>query len=282
MSVSKVVLAGVQIDNLDETSVVNHVFNEQAAGRGGRIVTPNVDYLRQIYADIDLQSLVSGADLVVADGMPLIWASRILKTPLAERVTGAQLIWSLSGAAADRNVPVFLMGGAAGVAERAGVALTNRYPRLKLVGTHCPRPGFEDDSEQMREIVSRIEQTSPGVIFFALGFPKQERLMAVLAGRFPDAWLVGCGASLAMAAGDLRRPPKWIQSMGFEWLCRLVQEPRRLFSRYILHDIPFALQLMIWSVRDRKTTAPQGMRSHTDSDLLVGRLSHRERRSGEA
>jgi N-acetylglucosaminyldiphosphoundecaprenol N-acetyl-beta-D-mannosaminyltransferase len=174
MSVSKVVLAGVQIDNLDETSVVNHVFNEQAAGRGGRIVTPNVDYLRQIYADIDLQSLVSGADLVVADGMPLIWASRILKTPLAERVTGAQLIWSLSGAAADRNVPVFLMGGAAGVAERAGVALTNRYPRLKLVGTHCPRPGFEDDSEQMREIVSRIEQTSPGVIFFALGFPKQE------------------------------------------------------------------------------------------------------------
>jgi len=80
MSVSKVVLAGVQIDNLDEMAVVNHVLNEQAAGRGGRIVTPNVDYLRQIYADIDLQSLVSGADLVVADGMPLIWASRILKT----------------------------------------------------------------------------------------------------------------------------------------------------------------------------------------------------------
>jgi N-acetylglucosaminyldiphosphoundecaprenol N-acetyl-beta-D-mannosaminyltransferase len=282
MSASKVVLAGVQIDNLDEMAVVNHVLNERAAGRGGRIVTPNVDYLRQIYADIDLQSLVSGADLVIADGMPLIWASRILRTPLAERVTGAQLIWSLSGAAADRDVPVFLMGGAAGVAERAGAALTNRYPHLKLAGTHCPQLGFEGDSQQMREIISRIEQTSPGVIFFALGFPKQERLMARLAVRFPDAWLVGCGASLAMAAGDIRRPPKWIQTLGLEWLCRLVQEPRRLFSRYIVHDIPFALQLLFWSVRDRNVHAPQEVRSHTGPHLLVGRSSDRERGSDNA
>jgi N-acetylglucosaminyldiphosphoundecaprenol N-acetyl-beta-D-mannosaminyltransferase len=267
MSVNKVVLAGVRIDNLDEMAVVNHVLNEHAAGRGGRVVTPNVDHLRQIYADIDLQSLVSESDLVIADGMPLIWASRIQKTPLPERVTGAQLIWSLSGAACDRDVPVFLLGGATGVAERAGVAITNKYPGLKLAGTHCPPPGFEDDNDQIREIVSRIEQTSPGVIFCGLGFPKQERLMAILAGRFPDAWLVGCGASLAIAAGDKRRAPRWMQAMGLEWLFRLVQEPRRLFSRYIVHDIPFALQLMFWSVRDRKARAPQGVRSHTGSDL---------------
>jgi N-acetylglucosaminyldiphosphoundecaprenol N-acetyl-beta-D-mannosaminyltransferase len=279
---NKVVLAGVQIDNLDERAVVDYVLNEQAAGRGGRIVTPNVDHLRQIYADIDLQSLAGEADLVIADGMPLIWASRILKTPLAERVTGAQLIWSLSEAASDRDVPVFLLGGAAGVAERAGVAITNRYPRLKLAGTHCPPLGFEDDNDQMREIVSRIEQTSPGVIFCGLGFPKQERLMAILARRFPDAWLVGCGASLAMAAGDVRRAPKWMQAMGLEWLCRLVQEPRRLFSRYIVHDIPFALRLMFWSVRDRNARVPQEMRSHAGSDLLIGRPSDRERESDNA
>jgi N-acetylglucosaminyldiphosphoundecaprenol N-acetyl-beta-D-mannosaminyltransferase len=282
MSVSNVVLAGVRIDNLDEMGVVNHVLNEHAAGRGGRIVTPNVDHLRQIYADIDLQSLVSESDLVIADGMPLIWASRILKTPLAERVTGAQLIWSLSGAASDRDVPVFLLGGATGVAERAGVAITDRYPGLKLAGTHCPPLGFEDDSDQIQEIVSRIELTSPGVIFCGLGFPKQERLMAILASRFPDTWLVGCGASLAMAAGDVRRAPKWMQTMGLEWLCRLVQEPRRLFSRYIVHDIPFALQLMFWSVRDRKARAPQEMRSHTGSDPLIGRPSDRERGSDNA
>jgi N-acetylglucosaminyldiphosphoundecaprenol N-acetyl-beta-D-mannosaminyltransferase len=275
MSANKVVLAGVQIDNLDEKAVINHVLSERVAGRGGRIVTPNVDHLRQIYADIDLQSLVSEADLVIADGMPLIWASRILKTPLAERVTGAQLIWSLSGAATDHDVPVFLLGGATGVAERAGVAITNRYPGLKLAGTYCPPFGFEDDNDQMREIVSRIEQTSPGVIFCGLGFPKQERLMAILARRFPDAWLVGCGASLAMAAGDVRRAPKWMQTIGLEWLCRLVQEPRRLFSRYIIHDIPFALQLMFWSARDRRARALQELRVHTGSDRLIGRSGDR-------
>jgi N-acetylglucosaminyldiphosphoundecaprenol N-acetyl-beta-D-mannosaminyltransferase len=203
--------------------------------------------------------------------MPLIWASRIQRTPLAERVTGAQLIWSLSRAASDRDVPVFLLGGAAGVAERAGVAISDRYPRLKLAGTHCPPFGFEDDSDQMREIISRIEQTSPGVIFCGLGFPKQERLMAILAARFPDAWLIGCGGSLAMAAGDVRRAPKWMQATGLEWLYRLLQEPRRLFSRYIIHDIPFAIQLLYWSVRDRKTRGPQEMRSRTASDLLIGR-----------
>jgi N-acetylglucosaminyldiphosphoundecaprenol N-acetyl-beta-D-mannosaminyltransferase len=277
MSESKVILAGVQIDNLNEMAVVDRVLSDQAAGRGGRVVTPNVDHLRQIYADVDLQSLVSEADLVLADGMPLIWASRILKTPLAERVTGAQLIWSLSEAAAERGVPVFLLGGAPGVAERAGVAIANRHPRLKLAGTYSPPLGFEDDGEQMREIVSKIERTSPGVIFCGLGFPKQERLMAILAGRFPDAWFVGCGASLDMAAGDVRRAPKWMQAMGLEWLCRLVQEPRRLFSRYIVHDIPFALQLMFWSVRDRKIHAPQDVRSHDELDVLIGRANDRER-----
>lgn len=282
MPVSKVILAGVQIDNLDEAAVVNHVLNEQAAGRGGRVVTPNVDHLRQIYADINLQSLVGEADLVIADGMPLIWASRILKTPLAERVTGAQLIWSLSGAATDRNVPVFLLGGAAGVAERAGIAITNRYPGLKLAGTHCPPFGFEHDSEQMREIVSRIEQTSPGVIFCGLGFPKQERLMATLAGRFPDAWLVGCGASLAMAAGDVRRAPTWMQAIGLEWFWRLIQEPRRLFSRYVVHDIPFALQLMFWSVRDRKTSRIPELESHAGIGPFTERPSDRERESDNA
>jgi N-acetylglucosaminyldiphosphoundecaprenol N-acetyl-beta-D-mannosaminyltransferase len=282
MSEKMVVLAGVRINNLDETAVINHVLSEQAAGRGGRVVTPNVDHLRQIHADNDLQSLVGESDLVIADGMPLIWASRLRKTPLAERVTGAQLIWSLSGAASDRDVPVFLLGGASGVAERAGEAITNRYPRLRLAGTHCPPLGFENDSDQIQEIVARIGETSPGVIFCGLGFPKQERLMAILADRFPEAWLVGCGASLAMAAGDVRRAPKWMQSMGLEWLCRLAQEPRRLFSRYIVHDIPFALLLLFWSVRDRKIPESHEIRSRTATDEIIAQSGDRERESDNA
>jgi N-acetylglucosaminyldiphosphoundecaprenol N-acetyl-beta-D-mannosaminyltransferase len=265
-----VTLTGVQIDNLDEQGVINHVLEERLALRGGWMINPNVDVLRQVRADANLQSLVEQADLVIADGTPLIWASRIRKTPLAERVPGSQLIWSLSGAAAERGVSVFLLGGTAGVAERAGVALCARYPDLKLAGTHCPPFGFERDDEQMQAIFTALESSSPGIVFCGLGFPKQERLMAILASRFPGTWFIGSGASLTMAAGDVHRAPQWMQSAGLEWLYRLAQEPRRLFSRYIVHDIPFALRLMLASVRDRQSDpaiAPQMPRAF---DSIVG------------
>lgn len=251
--INRVTLAGVQIDNLDEQGVINHVLDEQMARRGGWMINPNVDVLRQVHANPDLQSLVKQADLMIADGAPLIWASRIRKTPLAERVPGGQLIWSLSGAAAERGISVFLLGGNTGVAERAGVALCSRYPDLRLAGTHCPPFGFENDGEQMEAIFRALEFSSPGLVFCGLGFPKQERLMAILVNRFPNMWFIGSGASLTMAAGDVRRAPEWIQSIGLEWLYRLVQEPRRLFSRYVVHDVPFALRLLLSSVRDRQS-----------------------------
>jgi N-acetylglucosaminyldiphosphoundecaprenol N-acetyl-beta-D-mannosaminyltransferase len=249
----RVTLTGVQIDNLDEQGVINHILEERLTLRGGWMINPNVDVLRQVHADTELQSLVKQANLVIADGTPLIWASRIRKTPLAERVPGSQLIWSLSGAAAERCVSVFLLGGTTGVAERAGLALRLRYPNLKLAGTHCPPFGFESDAEQMQAIFTAVESSSPGIVFCGLGFPKQERLMAILASRFPGMWFIGSGASLTMAAGDVPRAPEWMQSVGLEWLYRLVQEPRRLFSRYIIHDIPFALRLMLSSLRDRQS-----------------------------
>jgi N-acetylglucosaminyldiphosphoundecaprenol N-acetyl-beta-D-mannosaminyltransferase len=251
--VDKVTLAGVQIDNLDERAVIDYILNEQSARRGGWMINPNVDVLRQVHGSPDLQALVERADLIIADGAPLIWASRVRKTPLAERVPGGQLIWTLSGAAADRGTPIFLLGGNEGVAARAGVALRKRYPNLVVAGTHCPPFGFETKSDEMDTIFTALERSSPGVVFCGLGFPKQERLMAILAGRFPNMWFIGSGASLTMAAGDVRRAPRWMQSMGLEWFYRLLQEPRRLFNRYIVHDVPFALRLMVSSARDRQS-----------------------------
>jgi N-acetylglucosaminyldiphosphoundecaprenol N-acetyl-beta-D-mannosaminyltransferase len=247
---NRVMLAGVQIDNLDEQGVISRVLDELSAGRGGRVISSNVDILRQVNADPELHSLVKQSDIVIADGTPLVWASHLRKTPLLERVPGSKLLWSLSGAAADRNIPVFLLGGNPGVAERAGVALCDRYPNLSVAGTHCPPFGFESDDAQMKAIVDAVESSSPGLVFCGLGFPKQERLMEVLVNRFPTIWFISSGVSFSMAAGDVHRGPKWMQSMGLEWLFRLVQEPRRLFSRYIIHDIPFALLLLLSSMRN--------------------------------
>jgi N-acetylglucosaminyldiphosphoundecaprenol N-acetyl-beta-D-mannosaminyltransferase len=252
-SVNRVTLAGVQIDNLEEGAVIDYVLDEQSVHRGGWMINPNVDVLRQVHGDPDLQSLVKRADLMIADGAPLIWASRLRRTPLAERVPGGQLIWTLSSGAADRGISIFLLGGNEGVAVRAGIALQRRYPNLVVAGTHCPPFGFETKSDEMDAIFSALERASPGVVFCGLGFPKQERLMAILVERFPNIWFIGSGASLTMAAGDVRRAPQWVQSIGLEWLYRLLQEPRRLFGRYILHDIPFAFRLLVSSARDRQS-----------------------------
>jgi len=272
----KVILAGVQIDNLNESTLIKRILNDHVAGHGGWMVNPNVDVLRQIHANRELQSLIEQADLLIADGMPLIWASHIRNTPLCERVAGGQLIWTLSAAAADSEIPIFLLGGNVGVAERARMALCARYPHLRVAGTHCPPLGFENDSDRIEEIILKIERTSPGVVFCGLGFPKQERLMAALAQRFPEIWFVGSGASLTMAAGDVRRAPRWMQQAGLEWFYRLLQEPRRLFSRYIFHDVPFALRLIVWSARDRQSgiSKTSSSRNKFDSaaDASVSRL----------
>ena len=246
-----VVLMGLELANLDEQQVTERVLDDVVSGCGGWLINPNVDVLRQAANDLDLMELSRRASLAVADGMPLIWASRLQGTPLVERVPGRQLIWTLCRGASSRGVSVFLLGGESGVAAEAAAALTQEIPNLSVVGTHCPPHGFEDDECYMNAIVTQLDSVRPGVVFCGLGFPKQERLMSFLAARFPSMWFIGSGATLTMAAGRVRCAPKWMQRLGLEWLFRLVQEPKRLFSRYVIHDVPFACRLLVASVRMR-------------------------------
>ena len=246
-----VVLMGLRIDNLDERQVTERILDDVDSGRGGWLINPNVDVLRQIANDSDLLKLSRGADLTIADGMPLIWASRLQRTPLVERVPGRQLIWTICGAASARGASVFLLGGESGVADEAAAAITRQIPDLR-VGTHCPPHGFERDARCMETILNELKDAQPDVVFCGLGFPKQEHLMSRLAARFPSMWFIGSGASLTMAAGRVRCAPKFMQWLGLEWFFRLLQEPRRLFARYVIHDLPFACRLLLASLRTRK------------------------------
>ena len=246
---NSVVLMGFQLDNLDERQVTERILDDIVSGQGGWMINPNVDVLRQIVNDSDLKELSRQADLAIADGMPLIWASRLQGTPLVERVPGRQFIWTMCRSASLRGVSVFLLGGESGVAAEAAAALIGRNPNLSVAGTHCPPHGFESDDRCIQDIVTELERTRPGVVFCGLGFPKQERLMSFLAERFPYTWFIGSGASLTMAAGRVQCAPNWMQRLGLEWLFRLIQEPRRLFSRYVVHDLPFACRLLAASAR---------------------------------
>ena len=251
-------LLGVEFHAVTERECVQHVATELGAGRGGWIITPNLDHTRRLVADADLRALYSGADLSVADGLPIVWASRLQGTPLPERVAGSDLIWSLSGALAEDARGAFFLGGDPGTAERAAEALCARYPGLVVAGTSCPEVGFERDPARMDALRAELSAAAPDLVFVALGSPKQERLIETLRAEHPATWWIGIGISFSFVAGDVARAPRWIQRLGLEWVHRLIQEPRRLARRYLIEGLPFAFRLFAGALRARFSGGASG------------------------
>jgi N-acetylglucosaminyldiphosphoundecaprenol N-acetyl-beta-D-mannosaminyltransferase len=238
-------LRGARFAAVTEEEAVQRILDAAAMRRGHWTITANLDHLRRYSHEEVARDLLDDADLVVADGMPLVWASRLVRCTLPGRVAGSSMIWSLAGAARDRNQSVFLLGGDPGVAERAAEVLRARYEGLRVAGTLCPAQGFEHDEDQLSEIVRRAAQARPAIVFVGLGFPKQDLLIQRLRAALPCASFIGVGISMSFVAGELSRAPTWTQRAGLEWLYRMVQEPRRLTKRYLVHGAPFALRLLV-------------------------------------
>lgn len=248
---TKIPLHGVGFDPVQEEEVVRHVISALSAGFGGQIVTPNVDILRRAFRDSEARRHLTHAELVVADGRPLIWASRLGGHPLPARIAGSDLIWSLTEALAEQNRSVYLLGGEPGTARRAEQVLRARFPRLVVAGHLSPPFGFDTRPEQFAQVCARVAAARPDFVHVGLGFPKQERVIARLRQLLPNAWFLGCGAAIGFVAGVHQRAPVWMQQSGLEWVHRLAAEPRRLARRYLLHDVPFALRLLGTAARSR-------------------------------
>ena len=237
-------LEGLKLHVVREAQCVERIVEVSAQGRGGWIVTPNLDHLRMLTRDAALRALYARADLSVADGMPLVWACRLQRTPVPARVAGSDLIWSLSAAASERGLSVYLLGGDPGTADEAAARLRSLWPALRVAGTACPAPGFEQRDEDVDELGRRLAAAQPDLVYVALGTPKQEILIDRLRSKLPAAWWMGVGAGFTFVAGRVPRAPGWIRTLGLEWLHRLLHEPRRLARRYLVDDLPFGAALM--------------------------------------
>ncbi|GAB2938788.1 hypothetical protein GCM10027203_45380 [Nonomuraea fastidiosa] len=250
---SRARVGAIEVMAMTEAEVAEHVTRAWRAGLGGAIVTANVDIVRAATRAPDLAALVAAAELVVADGMPVVWAARIAGARLPDRVTGASLVFTLAACAAREGRSVFLVGGEPGVPERAGEVLAARYPGLVVAGAYAPPFGFERDPAEVDRTVKLVCAAAPDLVLVGLGFPKQERLIAVLRPELPRAWYLGCGAGIPMAAGRFKRAPRALQRAGAEWLFRLALEPRRLARRYLRDDLPFAFGLLAGAAWRRLT-----------------------------
>jgi N-acetylglucosaminyldiphosphoundecaprenol N-acetyl-beta-D-mannosaminyltransferase len=248
----RVELLGVGVDRVSHDDVLERVRGFVENGVPRRIVTVNLDYLRMAREDEGFRGVLNTADLAIADGMPLVWASRLSGKPLPHRIAGQDLFDSICRAGGECHWSVFLLGAAPGVAATAGAVMEARYPGLRISGAYSPPVGAFDAVEEQR-IRTMIRNAHPDVLFVALGAPKQDLWIRDSIANVGVPVAVGVGCSFDVVAGNVLRAPAWMQRTGLEWAFRLMQEPRRLWKRYILGDLPAFFHLTLAARRNKRT-----------------------------
>ena len=250
----RVEVGGLGIDALEIDSLATMLVRDALAGHGKWVVTANLDHLRRCRDGSGYSGLMSNADLIVADGRPLLWAASLAGTKLPGLVAGSDLTPVLAREAAKEGARVLLIGGAPGAAEGAKDALLEEAPGLDLADAHIPPMGFEDDPDELSALARAVANSGADVVLVALGSPLQERCIQRLREHLPGASWVGIGITLSYLSGDVSRAPSWMRRAGLEWSYRLACEPKRLFKRYVLQCIPFGLRLMVESLTLRWAT----------------------------
>lgn len=233
----------MRLARVDRWQLLDHIFAELADGRGGWLITANLDFLLRHAREPQMRRLYGQADVRVADGMPLVWAAALQGDPLPERVPGSSLLELIAARAHAERRSLYLLGGADDAARRAADVLSTTYPGLRLAGHSSPWVSEPPTAAELESIVAEVERARPDLLLVGLGSPKQEHLIELLRPRFAAVWMVGVGISFSFVAGQVRRAPPWMRKLGIEWVHRMAQEPRRLAKRYLVHDLPFAFEL---------------------------------------
>lgn len=219
------------------------------------VCTGNLDHLVIADRDPEFRDAYANADLVVADGAPVVWLSKLsahaAEAPLPERVAGSDLFWQIAKASGETKLRIFLLGGVEGAAEQAVVEIEKRYPKARIAGTYCPPfASFHTDEEQAK-IKKVVRAARPDILLVAFGAPKQEKWIAKNKDALRVPVSIGVGGSFEMAAGYLERAPLWVQNIGMEWFYRFAQQPKRLFQRYFVDDLPYLARATVRAVEHR-------------------------------
>ena len=240
---NKVRIANIYIDNLSMDECIARINDLIKGYRKSYIVTPNVDHIVKLQWDDEFLEAYENAEMVVADGMPIIWASNLLGTPLKEKISGSDLFPELCKVSAEKGYTLFFLGAGEGVARQAAWNLEKKFKNVKITGVYSPPFGFEKDEDENNKIQKMINQLAPDILFVGVGAPKQEKWIYKNLDKLNVKLAIGIGASFDFVAGSIKRAPKFMRKMGLEWFWRFMNEPRRLFKRYFIDDSRFAFIL---------------------------------------
>jgi len=235
----KILICGEDVDNVSMQEVIKTIENLIEKKEQIYVVTPNVDHIVKLQSDVDLRKVYEDARLILADGMPLMWAAKLLGSPLKEKISGSDLFPKLCEVAAEKGYKLFFLGGRPGAALKASEVLKSKYPHIQIVGVYSPPFGFENDKEENDKIIKMIKDAEPDILFVGLGAPKQEKWIYRHKDECQVPVSIGIGVSFEFVSGMVKRAPIWMQKAGLEWFWRLMMEPKRLWKRYLIDDMKF-------------------------------------------
>ena len=238
------------VDNLTMEEAVHEIDVLIKTEKRSYVVTPNVDHIVRLENDIEFKKVYDHASLVLTDGMPLVWYSRMGGTPIKEKVSGSDLFPAVCKMASYKHYSMFFLGAAEGVAAKAAQVVMTDYPGLDVVGTYSPSLGFENNSDETAKIISMIRDANPDILILALGSPKQEKFYYKIKDSMNVPMTLSIGATLDFIAGNVKRSPKWMSNHGLEWLYRIFQEPSRMSKRYLVDDKD--IFKLFWKYRKHK------------------------------
>jgi N-acetylglucosaminyldiphosphoundecaprenol N-acetyl-beta-D-mannosaminyltransferase len=237
----RITLMGCAIDNLSMEETLQTVEGFIRTGEPHQHVVVNVDKLVKASRDDDLRRIINDCALVNVDGMPVVWAARLLGKPLKERVAGVDLFEALMRRAAEKGWRVFLLGAREEVVSAVAATYRRKYPGLALAGW---RNGYWKGEAEEAQVAAQIRAARPDVLFVAISSPKKEQFLGRWQAEMRIPFAMGVGGTFDVAIGHVRRAPLWMQKAGLEWFYRFLQEPRRMFHRYFIEDMAFVWLLL--------------------------------------
>lgn len=235
----RVEILGVEIDNISQRQFLAELTR-------GIIFTPNVDHLMKLQEDAEFRDAYRQADYKVCDSQILMYASKLLGKPLKAKISGSDLLPLFCDYHQDNpEITIFLLGGAAGVARQAQANINAKIGRDIVIASHSPSFGFEKDEAECQAIIDIVNTSKATVLAVGVGAPKQELWIAKYRSQMPGVKIfMAVGAALDFEAGNKPRAPKFWSDLGLEWMYRLMSEPKRLWKRYLLDDLPFFTLLL--------------------------------------
>lgn len=246
-SLKKQPLLNTFVNNMDMEETIQTIDSFIQQKKRSYIVAINVDVVIKIEQDAYLKRITDQADMVLVDGKPLIWISKLHKRPVKAKISGSDLVPKLCEKAAEKGYTIFIIGGKDGIAEQAKRKLEKQLSGIKIVGTYAPPYGFEKDKNERDKINQMISDVHPDLLIGCFGCPKQEKWIYENYKKYDATVSVCAGATVDFLAGNIRRAPGWMSDHGLEWFYRFTQEPKRMFKRYFVDDIKIVS--LMWKYR---------------------------------